>query len=307
MRPAYLAHAAACLLLMCGLNGCSGGENEPSTVPEPDTRRIPISLSCSMETASGTRATDTAFETGDRVGLYVVNHLPDGSSAPLLDAGNHVDNMRFTYNGEWTPDSPVYWLDETTQADFYLYYPYANLSSVEAVAFGVAADQSAVAAYKASDFLWGKRTGVAPTAQDVNISAAHLMSCARIRVEPGNGFTRESLAQAQVSVRLNGVKTAAVVNIAQGTAVATGNEGPLLTLADTDCHRALLPPQTVDERNDMVTVTVDGRDFNLKGGMTFRSGTRHTITVTVNKTGNGINVDISPWEDDEEDFGGVAE
>ena len=308
MRLASFAHTAACLLLVCGLNSCSGGDDEPGTVPEPPARRIPISLSCTLEGSAATRATDTSFEAGDKIGLYVVNRKPDGTAAPLLSTGNHVDNMRFTYNGSWTPDSPIYWLDDTTKADFYLYYPYASdIDNVEAYAFSVAADQGTEKGYKASDFLWGTRTGVAPTEQAVSISAGHLMSCARIRVEPGNGFTAESLAEAEVSVRLNGVKTASTINLAQGKATATGEEGSLTPCPGDDGYRALLPPQTVDERDNLVTVTVDGRDFNLKGGLTFRSGTRHTITVTVSKTSNGINVDISPWEDDGEDYGGTAE
>ena len=298
--------AAACLLLASCLNSCSGEDQEPVPAPRPE-EPIPISLSCRMTGSYTTRATDTTFEQGDRVGLYVVNRHADGTPAPLKQTGNHVDNMGFTYQGSWTPDSPIYWLDETTRADFYLYYPYAASTTVEECPFSVAADQSTAKGYKASDFLWGKRSDVAPTAQAVDIGVAHLMSCARIRVKPGNGFTHESLAQSQVSVRLNGVRTACTISLADGSIAATGEAASISPLAEDDYWKALLPPQTVDERDDLLTVTVDGRDFRLKGGMTFRGGTRHTITATVNKTSNGINVNISPWEDDETDHGGVAE
>ena len=43
------------------------------------------------------------------------------------------------------------------------------------------------------------------------------------------------------------------------------------------------------------------KDFN------FVSGHRHTFTVTVRKTSNGINVDIGDWLDDGTDNGGIAE
>ena len=55
------------------------------------------------------------------------------------------------------PDTPVYWKDETTPADFYCYYPYMQtVSDVTAVPFSVKADQSTLENYKASELLWGK-------------------------------------------------------------------------------------------------------------------------------------------------------
>ena len=65
-------------------------------------------------------------------------------------------------------------------------------------------------------------------------------------------------------------------------------------------------PQTVDETN-LITVTVNGRDYNLTKGFTFESAVRHTFTVTVSKTSNGINVNIEGWTDDNIDNGGTAE
>ena len=65
-------------------------------------------------------------------------------------------------------------------------------------------------------------------------------------------------------------------------------------------------PQTISADN-LITVNVDGRDFNLKKDITFTGGKRHSIPVTVSKTSNGINVGIGAWEDDEIDNGGTAE
>ena len=45
----------------------------------------------------------------------------------------------------------------------------------------------------------------------------------------------------------------------------------------------------------------------MKKEFTFVGGQRHTFTITVKKTSNGINVDIGDWVDDGEDNGGVAE
>lgn len=90
---------------------CSSGEDTlPETQVPPTTtpaEKIPIRISTVMEDDIK-RATDYAFEAGDRIGLFVVNRNGDGSAKPLLAAGNHVDNMGFTYSGTWTPDTPIY-------------------------------------------------------------------------------------------------------------------------------------------------------------------------------------------------------
>ena len=277
--------------------------DEPTpTPPEPGKEKIEIKISPAIAEA---RATDYGFETGDRIGLFVVNY--NGSTpGTLANSGNYVDNMRFTYNGTWTPDTPIYWQDNTTRADFYLYYPYADVKSVNSYPFEVRADQSTEAAYKASDLMVGKAVNIAPTASATQIPVSHVMSRIMLYLEAGNGFTKESLAAATVSVRINGVKCSSTVNLATGTATATGNPTSVVPLAADNAYKALIVPQTVAEGN-LITFTVDGREFNLKKGFTFVGAKSHKFTVTLSKTSNGVNVGINPWTDDGTDNGGTAE
>lgn len=300
----------AIIFAVCALCACSSGsdDNGQATPDEPaPTGKLPITISTSVSGVEESRVTDYAFEAGDEAGLYVVNRRADGSAAQLLAQGNHVDNMHFTYNGTWTPDSPIYWLDNETHADFYLYYPYkASVADVEALPFSVAADQSTEAAYKSGDVVIGSALNVVPTESAVSIEAKHVMSQMLVTLEPGNGFAEESLAAADVQVKINGVKTAATANLSTATVTATGSAATVTPLHVENAYKALVVPQSVAEGN-LITVTVDGRDFNLKKAFTFVSGKRHRFTVTLSKTSSGVNVDINPWEDDGTDNGGVAE
>lgn len=288
-------------LLSCSSNGGSDeSELQQPELPAENCQEIKISTSVSAIS----RATDTGFETNDCIGLYVVNQTGD---ARLRPSGNHVDNMRFTYSGVWTPDTPIYWSDDKTSADFYLYYPYRpDISDVTAVDVSVQSDQSTLTRYKESEILAGSTRNVAPTASAVKISAQHLMSQMVVAVAAGNGFTEESLKAAQVGVTINGVQTAALLNIAEQKLTAKGPSGSIKPLLSDGLYKALVVPQTVEEGN-LITVNVDGRDFNLKKGFTFVAGKSHKFTVTVSKTSNGINVGISGWETDDVDHGGVAE
>lgn len=295
-------HQLICaLLLACLATGCSSDGNEVEPLPQ----RLPITLNCGI---TATRATDTSFETGDRIGLYVVNY--EGSTpGSLLPSGNYADNAAFTYQGQWTPATPLYWQDETTPADFYCYYPYQGTAQDPSKwAFEVKADQSTEAAYKASDFLWGKTSNVKPTANAVNITMRHLLSCAAVQVVAGSGFTEEKLAAADIQVRLNGVTCQATINLNDGTTTAGSTTGSVILQRGTgNAFKALVVPQTVPEAENFLTVTIDGEEFNMAKGFTFASGKRHTFTVTVRKLSTGINIDISGWEDDGIDNGGVAQ
>ena len=297
----YIA-AVSVSLFACSADG-EGGEvvpSEPSNPAQP-TERMPIDISTSI-----TRATETAFESGDQIGLFVVNRNADGTLAALQPVGNHVDNMLYTYSDVWTPATPVYWKDDRTCADFYMYYPYRNtVSSVSAMPFDVAADQSTASAYKAADLLVGSTLNVAPKKQAVGIVAKHVMSQVEIVLKAGNGFTNASLASAEVSLRLNDMKTSATVDLSTAAVTATGTASSLTPYKDGGTYRAIVVPQKV-EMGNLITVSVDGTDYNLKKAFTFTAGKRHTFTVTLAKTGSGIDVSIGAWDVDDTDNGGTA-
>ena len=302
-----IKYLMAYLILPIAITSCSSGGNEteekPVTPPAVTKKEIKISTNVS----GITKATDTGFDTNDKCGLYVVNRGSDNASNTLKATGNHVDNMRFTYSGTWTPDTPIYWMDNTTHADFYLYFPYqSGISDVNAMSFSVTTDQSSESAYKASEVLIGSTKDVAPTESAVVINAKHVLSQMIVNVAAGNGFTTESLAAANVGVTINGTKVSATVDIATSAVSATGDAQSIKPWNTNGTWKALVIPQSVEETN-LITVNVDGKDYNLKKAFTFVSGKSHKFTVTVSKTSNGINVNIDGWETDDTDNGGVAE
>ena len=274
---------------------CSDNVEDVPTTPESD--RLPINISTTLS-----RATDSAFEQGDKVGIFVVNE-PNTLNA----SGNHADNIGFAYAGSaWNPDTPIYWLDRTTKADFYCYYPYEEGVSTTAHTFTTKTNQSQLTDYKASEFLWGKTSGIAPTEEAVGITVNHTFSNMVVILKPGDGFTEEKLAAATKSVKICGVKPNATINLATGVATATGNATEVTPYLENGQYRALIVPQTTAE-GALIVVTVDGVDYTLSRSMTFKANKQHKFTVILNKVNNGVNVGIGGWETDEEDYGGSAE
>ena len=303
IKPVFLIAFALLVACTSGGNDDPDDPDVPPTPTEPDkpAAKIPINIGTTIS-----RATDTAFESGDRMGLYVVNRKADGSMAQLKPSGNHVDNMLYTYTTTWNSDKTIYWADDETHADFYMYYPYTQtVASVSAMPFGVSADQSSLDAYKSSDLIAGSTLDVKPTASTVNIAARHLMSQAEIVLKAGTGFSAASLAASEVSVKMNNLATSATVDLATSTVSANGSVRSLTPYKDGGVYRAFVVPQTATS-GSLVTVTVDGQDYNLSKTVTFVSGKRHTLTVTLSKMGGGLNVSIVGWESDGIDYGGVA-
>lgn len=309
MNVKYILYQLVLSAIFMSCSASDGRDDDIPQKPDPETPaavRREIKIDASVN-ALMTKATDTGFDANDCIGLFVVNCGDGNTGNELKSSGNHVDNMRFKYNGTWTSDSHVYWKDDVTHADFYLYYPYrANIGDVRAMPFSVNADQSTENKYKESELLIGSTKNVAPTERSVNVNVSHALSQIMITVAAGNGFTAGSLAASDVRVTVNGLKTSATVDIATAAVNATGEPQSIKPWLNGGAYKALVVPQTVAETN-LITVSVDGRDYNLNKDFTFVGGKSHKFTVTVSKTSSGINVGITQWDTDGVDHGGVAE
>lgn len=293
LRDIFIRVAVAASLTVAVSCGKSGGEPEA----EPSSGRLPVRIATSL-----TRVTDDSFETGDKVGLFIVNQ-----PGTLKAAGNHADNACHTFDGSgWNSSSTIYWADDKTKADFYCYCPYSGtVPSVEAFPFSVREDQSDQNAFNASDFLWGRTAGVSPTPDPVNITMNHRMSLLTVSLKAGDGWTDEELKSAGVT--LCGLRTSALVNLSDGTVTADGAAGEMKPLAEGGgSFKALVVPQTV-ESAELVRIRVGGVSYAFKTSVNLTPGMNHTSTVTLQRTAGGVRIGISPWETDGNDYGGIVE
>lgn len=275
--------------------------------PQPSGQPIRINAVC-VPSENAVLDNDTAFEDGDRAGLYVVNRI-NGKMESLLPSGNHIDNMRFTYHGTWTPSQPIYWMDEQTKADFYLYYPYSSeMDDPRYWTVNVPTDQSTEAAMLQADVLVGRAFNVAPANQAVELKARHMMSRLTITLQASQGMTEEKLREADLKVLVNGLITEATVNIATALATASGTERHDIQACQTDAltFTVTAVPQTVTE-GAFITIVVNGDRYTLRRAVTLKQGTWHHATVKVGAANGNIGVTIGGWTIDNTDYGGTAQ
>ena len=298
-RPLFLSLALISCLIGTGCNKTG------ASAPEP---KIPIRINSTVTKVSG-----DSFESGDAIGVYVVNATREPgssswSSSELQNSGNHLDNILFSYNestNEWKADKEYYWKDSVTPADFYCYYPYlASAGDVSSVKLSLPSDQSSEEAFKSSEILWGKSSLQNPSDNKVSITTTHRTSQIIIRILPGKGFDEESLRESLKSVRINNIKCSCTLNLKDGSLSAEGDAKDITPYFDGSVYKAMIAPQSI-EGQKLITLEVDGLERSLTQSIEFTSGSRKTCTLTVNKLSEGINVGIGGWEDDGNDYGGT--
>ena len=316
-----MAFAAMILLHGCSLQEFGPGPQNPQEAD--DAHKVEIHTEISQQPAS--KVDTDGFCTDDEVGVYLVNY--DGDTPGQLKVkGNQADNIRFSYNasGNWVSEYDIFYKDNDTHVDFYGYYPYADPQSVDAYPFEVERDQSKpagnglMASYEASDFLWAKRTNVAPTSSKVLLSFHHMMASARVRFAQGTGWesTSEFLEVSKAVLITNTIRKS-TINLSTGVVTPEG-EMPLtgiVPLEDNGEYRAIVVPQTVPAGQNVLVITIGGtpRQYVRQVDTEYLPGKITNFDFTVNKQPNTgeyeielAGVSITAWEADNLSHGDEA-
>ncbi len=244
-----------------------------------------------------TRVTETAFEEGDKMGLYVTDYVGE-VAPPLQISGNWANNVAATLtNGVWNTEKPVYWSDN--KMDVYAYYPYMEPTSIELHPFQIALDQSIEGAegemggYEASDFLWAKAAGVTSAEGAVALEFRHRMSKFVIKLVKGPDYKGDLPENAEVFI--HSVVPTANIDFTTGT-VVKDMFGEMATVkcrkVDNGTYEAIMVPQRLESRRPFVELIANGVSYLLEDTFYFRAGRQHTLSLTINSNPDQVKVEI---------------
>lgn len=276
IRLALLASLSGPLMMSCT------NENEPQPA---DNGMIPLTLECFI---GNTRATDTAFENGDNIGVYAVEQ-----NALIQPAGNAVNNEQFTYNGtSWSPFRTVYWNEGTY--DVYAYYPAVEkITDTEDYRFAVSEDQSTHAGYTSSDFIWASAKSQTASANAVSLTFSHRLSKAIVKLVKGEGFSGDIPADCEVYI--HSTATEASIDMASGDA-SSSLYSPTNTIKafkkDAATFEAIVVPQNISSRRPLVEVIAGGVSYLMEGKISFKPGYSHNIVITLTKNPEQTKIEI---------------
>ncbi len=302
----------AVLCAMFAMTACSNGPDETPEPVKPVEKGQEIVIRAQM--ADYTRATDTAFEEGDQVGLYVLlseEHL--AVNANLIKA--YVNNGLFVADaqgnlkaGDVNADGVVndqdkyYWYSEEYSSTLVGYYPRQeawDYAFQDDVNFVVNADQSTHALYTASDLMLGVATA-SPSESAVALPFKHALSKVAVEVDNRSG---EEIANVWLSNVLGSVS----FNLADPTALeANGSKGtikmaPTTNVANEEAWVAVIVPQA-DAEPELIITTVSEKQYTYKLAevITFESGKQVTagVTLSAQNISTAFTPTISDWTDD---------
>lgn len=275
-------------MALMGLTACSNGDSDDMPKSAKET---PMTFSVSHP--AQTRATATAFEEGDKIGLYVAD-----ASMPLEIGGNLVNNEQLTLTaGKWTAHRTLYWNEGTYNA--YACYPYMEVESIEDQPVSVATDQSIAATagkmsvYEASDLLYARTAGVTASTSPVPLTFRHIMSKLTIRLVKGEDFEGDMPADAQVFIH-NTVPTATVdISVGVVTRSAKGARQTVRACQENDfTFGAIIVPQRLDNRVPFVEVIMKGVSYLFESKFLFKSGVNHLVNLVIDDNPENVKIDI---------------
>ena len=285
MKKIFSILVVATLLMV----GCENSEDIP--VVEDGVMQIEVLH------PSATRATETAFEGGDKIGLYATEYNGDVAS-PLQISGNWANNVATTYDGAiWTPAKKIFWSEN--RMDVYGYFPYMTPTSIDEHLWSVQLDQStpetadALSGYEASDFLWGKATGVSQTDGDVQLEFKH--RCSKLVVKLVKGKDYSGVLPTESELYIHSTVPTATIDFTNG-AVTKYIYGEMETIkakrVDDGTFEAIIIPQRMETRRPFLEYIANGVSYLYESTFIFKAGKLHTFELTINSNPDQIEIEV---------------
>lgn len=276
------------MLLSVGVASCADDSTEPSAIQSNGK----IAMEFVFSHPSQSRATETSFESGDVVGLYVAE-----TGTPLEISGNTVNNEALTFNGsQWNSSHPLYW--DQGSYDVFAYYPRTpDVISITDLPFEVSTDQRVVPSvsngFEASDFLFASAKGISASASPVNLQFRHIMSKMTVRLIKGEDY--EGDIPEEATVYIHNTVTEASLDLMAGVATKASRGKSKSVIARQNAvgdYSAVIVPQRLDNRVPLVEVIMNGVSFLYETKFIFKPGVHHIVNLVVDKNPEQIKIEI---------------
>ena len=244
-----------------------------------------------------TKATESAFEAGDKIGLYITEYA-GGKPSPLQLGGNFKNNHPVSFNGaKWTAVPAIYW--GSGKYDVFAYYPYMTPESVDELPFSVALDQTvaetstALSAYEASDFLYASQKGLTSESGAVNLLFKHKMSKFTVNILKGEDF--EGNIPSDMTVLIHNTVTDCLIDLSTGDVVkdSHGKEQTIRAKKiSSNRYCAIVVPQMLTNKKPLVEIIFKDVSYMIESKFHFKTGVHHTLNVTLNHNPDKVKIEI---------------
>lgn len=277
---------------LLSLGVCSCSQDGPETETPPDNSLMEMEFTFSHPSQS--RVSGQAFETGDKLSLYVAE-----ADKVLEIAGNTVNNESLTFDGKsWSAARKLYWDKGIYNA--YACYPYqTNVNSVSDYLFEVRTNQNEVTSaggvspYEQSDFLYASAENIEASADPVSMTFRHIMSKLTVRLIKGEDY--EGDLPKDATVIIHNTVTQATIDLTAGVAtryghgrsksITTRQDGPIE-------YSAIIVPQRLQNRVPLIEVIANGVSFMYDSKFLFKPGVQHIVNLVLDRNPEDVKIEI---------------
>jgi hypothetical protein len=271
LNYAKLAIAASLIVAACS-------SNDIDRIPNEEGTKMALQVQAHIAT---TRATSTAFEAGDAIGVYAISTVKGG-----LTSGTNVKYVAQQNTVYFTSSTPIYYEDKNS-VDVSAYYPYSA---------DVKEGELNVMLSAQTDYLYASASAVAFNTEDLELTFNHLLSKLSLTFVAGTGIDDlKNLSK----ITLKNLPQEATLNVVAGEITPATkladyevnlNEGAPLTL--------LVFPSTITAI-DVVLQLGDveyAATLKAKDGLT--GGKNYAYTLTLTRAALTVtNSSITDWTD----------
>ncbi len=286
MRPKKQKLFLAILaLLTTSFTSCKGSDLDQGLLDDSTSTQGCVNFEAEMNTI--TKATDTAFESGDVISVTAYDQ-----SGELYQS-----SVSYSYDGAlFSSESPIKLTEDVTTLSYRALYPYVEMSEDKIVRFSIKSDQSIDNNYTLSDFM--SSYTAATSLETPTLYFQHLLSKIVVNI-------------ASSDIELVDVKVAfdspmdVVYNLSTLISVSDEDTYSTITLCDdgVNSYKAIVAPQTISV-GKVGTITVGGRSFDINNtdAVALKAGKEYSYNLYIeNSTVTFVLGAIDGWDSDVED------
>lgn len=209
----------------------------------------------------------TSFTANDSIGIFVYE-------------GDDIiaKNVKYVYNGNsWTSENSLTAKDGV-QYKYYAYYPYRNgVTDITAISVNVSEDQTA--GISNEDFLTARNETSAAGAENISLNFSHSLSMIQVGIKDG------VTADTNATITLENILPAVTVNAKTGEISAASGETVSIKMKKSEQrmeYRAIVPAQTIAAGSKFMSITADGKPFDVNAPAEISLNKGQALQITVN-------------------------
>ena len=269
-----------------------------SCTNDEDFNQVLMEEGISFSSSISSRATDTSFEAGDKIG---VSMKQEGVQYALYSTENGTN---------FTSESPLTYgmAGGASTVDFIAVYPY-QANSVNAGTYSFTLSTEAETPLTNNDVMYGTAPGINVGSKSVNLNFKHKLVKVVVRLVDANG---DAITGAQLEI--NNQQLAGQMDMTDGTVSSTDAADDTMPFAANasvsgEYQAIVMPSDPVQGR--YIKITYNEKEYSIPvDGQEFASGKKLSFPVTLNDNGTveeGTPITVIPsvtdWEDEKIESG----